>query len=708
MSDTAELEIGLYPRDADSYTIELRYLDPDDEATRAPERGVVRFDLAQLRASRLDPAASGELLSQSLFHDPHVRAYFDQARAAAQSSGKALRLRLYLDSGAGALHDLRWELLRDPQDGSWLLADEKMPFSRYMSSSNWEKVQLRAFSELRVLVVVANPVDLAEEKYEIEGQSLAPVDVAGEVGRIQESLAPLKPDILASDPGNPGQASLATFFDRLRQGYDIVYLVAHGALLKREPAGPYLWLEGDEGGTAVTPGEALVERLKDLPAGLRPRLMVLASCQSAGTAAELRASDFQGALAALGPRLAQAGIPAVVAMQGDVSMKTVAQFMPTFFSELVRAGQVDRAVAAARSRVRERPDAWMPVLFLRLRAGMIWYTPGFGKDVRGFDKWRSLLRFIKSGQCTPVLGPDLYEAILGSQREIALRWAEIYNYPLQIQERDSLPQVAQFLAVNQYEHAAVHELQEYLKLMLKTRFRDQINPELPGNQADLDRLLETVGMHLQAQDERAPYRVLAHLPLPVYITTNGNNLMAAALRAAGKDPQVVMCPWNDHIAGLHTIYNREPDYEPTPARPLVYHLFGRLDDADSYVLKEDDYFDFLIGVTRNRSLIPEKVRSALADSALLFLGFQIDDWQFRVLFRSIVALEGGDRRRNYPNIAAQIQPDENRALEPERARKYLETYYFQDANLSLYWGSVDDFMRELWPRWQEFNRSNGQ
>ena len=79
---------------------------------------------------------------------------------------------------------------------------------------------------------------------------------------------------------------------------------------------------------------------------------------------------------------------------------------------------------------------------------------------------------------------------------------------------------------------------------------------------------------------------------------------------------------------------------------------------------------------------------------MLFLGFQIDDWDFRVLFRSIMSREGCSRRWDYAHVAAQITPEEGRILKPERARRYLEEY-FQDVDISIYWGSVEDFIREL-------------
>lgn len=690
-----ELEIGLYPRDADQYMVDLRFIDPVDEASRAPVMGAARFDMAALRAALLDPEAYGKLLGESLFSETALREHFNQCRAAAEISASALRLRLAIDPGAAALHSLRWETLRDPTRGDWLVASENVIFSRFLGSSGWERVQLRAQSELRALVVIANPQDLADGNFVVQNQTLTPVDVQGELQRARESLGDLPMDVLASDPAQPGQASLARLLAQLRQGYDILYLAAHGALLNRQPAGPYLWLENDDGTADVVPGANLIDPLKDLPVHLRPRLVALASCQSAGQGGEARSSDVQGALAALGPQLSRAGIPAVIAMQGDVSMATIAGFMPVFFRELRRDGAIDRAVAAARSAIRQRPDAWMPVLTMRLRSGKLWYTPGFSGERADFEKWPALARSINRGQCTPILGPGLYESLLGTQREIARRWAERYNYPMEPHERESMPEVAQFLKINQYDHAPLDELEEYGIDAIRMRHVSLLPERLHGGPTTLDEIMEVAGAAQRQQDPNNPYQLLARLRLPVYITTNLNNLMASSLEAEGVHPEVMLCPWNEHVEILETIFDREPGYYPTPDRPLVYHLFGRLKEPDSVVLTEDDYFDYLIGVTRNQDLIPEAVRRAFTDTALLFLGFQLDDWQFRVLLRSILAQQGRMRRARYPHIAAQIGPEEGRILEPERARHYLEAYFTQDAQISLYWGSVEDFVKDL-------------
>jgi hypothetical protein len=142
----------------------------------------------------------------------------------------------------------------------------------------------------------------------------------------------------------------------------------------------------------------------------------------------------------------------------------------------------------------------------------------------------------------------------------------------------------------------------------------------------------------------------------------------------------------------------------THESPLVYHLFGRLQVPESLVLTEDDYFDYLIGMTKRDDIIPPAVVRAWNDNALLFLGFQVDDWNFRVLFRSIMNQEGRARRKKKPHVAVQIDPEDGGSVDPFRARQYLERY-FQDEDVNIYWGSTEEFISELWRRWQQ--RSSG-
>src|SRR5262245_38405403 len=317
MADIADLEIGLHRWDANGYSVELRFSQPNSDADIPPERGPMSLDFEQLRAAESDLDAYGRLLTAGLFGDATVQATFEKARVAAQSQDMRLRLRLYIGPSAAELHRLRWEA----QSDALLLTDEGILFARYLSSLDWRPVKLRPQSSLRALVVIANPTDLGS--YKPGGRQLAPIDVEGELQRATAGLGAIPVTALLSS----GSANLNNLITHLREGYDILYLVGHGALIQGEP---WLWMEDESGGTARVSGSDLATRVRELQQ--RPRLIVLASCQSAGNGDDVSLGD-NGELASLGPRLAEAGVPAVIAMQGNITMKTIANFMPVFFKE---------------------------------------------------------------------------------------------------------------------------------------------------------------------------------------------------------------------------------------------------------------------------------------------------------------------------------------------------------------------------------------
>ena len=122
------------------------------------------------------------------------------------------------------------------------------------------------------------------------------------------------------------------------------------------------------------------------------------------------------------------------------------------------------------------------------------------------------------------------------------------------------------------------------------------------------------------------------------------------------------------------------------------------------VLTEDDYFEFLIGFTANKKrtppVIPPAVLRAFTDSALLILGFHLEDWAFRALFRTVMVQQGGARRGRYSHIGVQLEPDDTRNQNPTRARQYLQKYFGQ-TEINLYWGNSQEFLAELARQWKQ-------
>ena len=435
MSDYADLEIGLSPHEEGTYKIYLRYTPPGADGEFSPEeKPTIDIDSKELKKYHLRNDDYGQKLADYLFEHKVVSDEIIKARAAASQADVPLRLRLAIGRKATELHSLRWETLFDPEDKtSRLLTNPKYLFSRFFLGSGGHPFQPGSKSELKALVAVANPDSL--QGHEV----LAPVDVDGELQRAQEGLGDIKITALGKVEDQSwfegieirGRATLPQIQDELQKGYPILYLACHGGLDNEEPK---LWLDPDEADERdYVPGQDLITRLKSLEEP--PLLVILASCQSAGTGDQPRTSDDAGALAALGPQLASAGIPAVLAMQGSITMKTVSLFMPILFRELEKDGRIDRAVAIARSKVQERPDWWMPVLFMRSKSGRLWIE---GKNIKPRLSER-IFPFEPETVPIPagniVIGSEGYETEHDlPQREIFLDEYRISKYPITNEE----------------------------------------------------------------------------------------------------------------------------------------------------------------------------------------------------------------------------------------------------------------------------------
>jgi len=684
LAEFADLELSLQLRDEKAYSIEGRLTLPNSDVdTFFGHEKPILFEYDPLDFEDLItlPEDYGKKLGETFFKDPGMAELWAKAQTSAQSLNNPLRLRLLISASAWPLNSIYWESMRDPKDGSPLFTGEKVLFSRYLSATDLRSVKLRPKGDLKALVVVAAPEGLGEYK-------LADVDREGEFERAKQSLGKIPMTLLPAKPKE--RATLEALVEKLRGGCDILYIAAHGTLTNTGE--PMLWLENEDGKVERVLASQLATRINELIH--QPRLVVLASCQSAGKGAG-------NTLQAIGPRLSQAGIPAVIAMQGNVSMDSIKKFMPTFFSELDRDGQIDRALAVARGTIRDAHDFWMPVLFMRLRSGKIWYVPGLG-EAGEFDKWPAIVAAIQNEKCTPILGPGLYEPMLGSWRDMSLGLAKKFNFPLASFYQETLPQVTQFVASNQSVDTLMSSINGMVRASLQARFGAELPENLKKPNANLLEMLKFCGQKFRVSQEYEQHKVLANLPLPIYITTNYNNMLAEALEDAGRKPEVVVCPWSERFYE-ESIYDQEPEYRPTVERPLVYHLFGHLRNPESLVLTEDDYYEFLIGFTlakrRTPAIIPPLITRAMTDANLLVLGFQLDDWTFRALFRTVMVQQGSARRGRYAHVGVQVELDDARNLDTRRARKFVEKY-FGDSEINVYWGKSDDFIYQLARQWE--------
>jgi hypothetical protein len=685
MAGYCDLEVSVDPVGDAQYLVQSRFRRPDGEETERTSE-TMALDLHAIDALRDDEAGYGRALGRALFGASEVGRKLAQARAVA--AGGALRLRLAIDTRAEPLHGLRWETLRDPAADTPLTTRSDLLFSRYLSNPNVRPSTAPAREEVRALIVVASPVDL-------ESWDLAPIDTEGEVADATRALGSVYVDTLTG-----AAATLERIVEKLGEGFDVLYLVCHGAL---RGGRPLLWLDDGEGCSARISADDFARSFDEMPA--RPRLVVLASCQSAGTGGA-RTRDG-GALAALGPRLAHAGVPAVLAMQGNITVETARAFMPKFFAELMQDGQVDRAMTAARTAVKNAPDWWAPALFLRLESGRIWIG---NQRSEIYPRFPALVADITAEPCNciPVLGPGLPTALFGSLRDIARRMAERYDFALAPDGREDLAQVAQYLAYSQSAKVARDALADFLKEQLLKRQAARVPPEMrdqPLSALRLDRLVSAIGERMRAADPNTLHAQLARCPFPVYVTTGRDNLLRDALLAEGKQPRSLIARWRRFKGIPAERFYGEPGFTPTIREPVVLHVFGNLELPETLVVSQDDYFDFLIGITQRQANtdepgLPHFLSSQLASSGLLFLGFQVDDWDFRVLYRTIRLHEGmqsrvDDEDVDLTRVAVQIDPEEGASLEPHGARHYLTEFFRKTTETSIVWGSTETFVAEL-------------
>lgn len=218
-----------------------------------------------------------------------------------------------------------------------------------------------------------------------------------------------------------------------------------------------------------------------------------------------------------------------------------------------------------------------------------------------FDEtgWKVLLQRIAEQGVTPFLGAGISPHPKGA--EIAQAWAREHRYPEMLDPTD-LARVAQYLSIE------VDGM--WPKHLLVKRFSATQAPDF--------------------KDPCEPHSFLAGLPCEVYVTTNYDSFMSDALRFHKRDPTRLTCRWNDSLA-------RGPvPKPPTVANPWVFHLHGADAEPQSMVLTEDDYVDFLVRSQRDPKMLPHQVVRSLSHTSLLFMGYSLTDWTFRVLFRGVV------------------------------------------------------------------------
>lgn len=136
------------------------------------------------------------------------------------------------------------------------------------------------------------------------------------------------------------------------------------------------------------------------------------------------------------------------------------------------------------------------------------------------------------------------------------------------------------------------------------------------------------------------------------VTTNWDQLFEKAYEERMKShPGVIVyrggLDLNTRAEELHEGLNADPEYWwPTkaPEKTFLYKMHGCISRAEgqSLVVTEEDYINFLSNAHSEdpRKRLMHYLRSQLAQSTILFIGYGLADWNFRVLFKATAEAHG--------------------------------------------------------------------
>jgi formylglycine-generating enzyme required for sulfatase activity len=285
-----------------------------------------------------------------------LRSLYHVSLREAAGQGKGLRLKLRIQPPE--LATLPWEFLYDTRRAEFVCLSRHTPLVRYLELP--QPIQpLTAAPPLRILGMVASPRDLP------------PLDVAREKGRVERALRNLQ----GQSRVELGWLEGETWRDlqrAMRGGpWHVFHFVGHGGFDRAADEG-FLALADEEGESRPLSATQLGRLLADHRS---LRLALLNACEGARSGGR----DVFSSTASI---LVRRGLPAVLAMQYEISDRAAIEFAQAFYEALADGLPVDAAVAEARKAislaVNNSVEWGTPVLTMRAPDGILFSIGGRG------------------------------------------------------------------------------------------------------------------------------------------------------------------------------------------------------------------------------------------------------------------------------------------------------------------------------------------
>ena len=307
-------------------------------------RGVRHIESPEMEAVKI----FGGKLFESVFDDELMIA-LRRSLEETRKSRQGLRIRLRLND-APELVNLPWEFLYNPTLNRFLSLSVNTPIVRYLELP--ERINaLTITPPLRMLVVISSPTDYPTLEVEREWinlkTALEGLEQAGML--VLDRLETASP--------------MALQYKLRRNSYNIFHFIGHGGFDKRAQDGVLLF-EDDNGRGRPLSGQYLGTLLHDEK---NLRLALLNACEGGR-------SGINDPFAGVAQSLVQQGLPAVIAMQFEVTDKAAITFAREFYAAIADGYPADASLAEACKAIFSLGndiESGTPVLYMRAQDGRI-------------------------------------------------------------------------------------------------------------------------------------------------------------------------------------------------------------------------------------------------------------------------------------------------------------------------------------------------
>jgi hypothetical protein len=132
----------------------------------------------------------------------------------------------------------------------------------------------------------------------------------------------------------------------------------------------------------------------------------------------------------------------------------------------------------------------------------------------------------------------------------------------------------------------------------------------------------------------------------------------------------------------------EPPHEvmkPTRAKPLLYNLFGCIENQQSIIFNQWDLIQYLFSIIKDFKL-PQNLRESLKNANyFIFLGFDFDKWYLKLLLKLIL-------EESKPSIATE---------EGKHLNERLKSFYQRRFGLEFVETNIDTYVSKLYTEYDD-------